>query len=419
MPRVPSDIFEVVRREEIAPSKSRLELKLVTGLSTVTIASEPGIALAVARGVPSSSPAAPRDTDLDIVFDCEGYDRYGDPRQGIGIALAVASGGIPFVIITATATALAVAYGSPVWGSVYPTGVATALAKAYGDLLLEGIRRNFVKWSNIGSSDFTVWKDNIAGEEVLDWKGWVYAVKKLGNKVVAYGENGVTVLIPNANVFTPQTVYRIGLKGKQAIAGNEAVHFFIDTDGQLFMFGETAAKASLFESASYPQKLDYSEYLSVMTNPVLSWDELNNLLYICDGTYGYVYSPQSKSLGKGPINVTGMSSQSGVLYVAAPATIVIPTFEKWTDIYDMGSRKGKSIVSLEYGIDLTKTLKAAIRYRLNKASAFSQTNWYSVDSRGLCFIQCYGQEFQFGAKTDVWESFELDYMKVNGAIYDH
>ena len=413
MPRVPSDIFEAVKRKKVVPPKSRLELKLVTGLSTVTIASEPGIAFAVARGVPSHSPAAPRDTDLDIYFDCEGYDRYGDPRQGIGIALATAYGSFPFVDFTVMGTALAVAYGSPIWGSVYSAGVGIALAKAYGDLLLEGIRRNFVKWSNIGSADFTVWKDNVAGTRPLDWKGWVYAVKKIGNKVVVYGENGVSLLIPSGNTYVLQTVHRIGLKGKQAIAGNEAVHFFVDTDGQLFMFGETVRKAS------FPENLDYSEYLASMNNLVLSWDELNKLLYICDGTTGYVYSPNSKSLGKGPANVTGIGLQSETLYVVAPAAIVIPSFEKWTDVYDMGSRRGKSIVSLEYGADLTETLKASIKYRLNKASAFSQTGWYSVDSRGMVFISAYGQEFQFGAKVDVYEQFEIDWIKIYGAIYDY
>jgi len=407
MPRVPSDIFSVVEISQPIISKSRLEMKLVTGLSAVVIDAEPGIAYAVAKGVPSHSPAAPRNTDLDIYFNCEGYDINGNARQGVGISLAVAYGSIPFIDFVATATSVAYAYGSPNWGLVYD-GTATALAKAYGELLLEGIKRNWVKWSNIGSADFTVWKDNVAGERPLDWKGSVHAIKKLLNKMVIYGENGVSYFLPVEKYFDLLTIYRLGLKGKNAVAGDEKTHYFVDTAGQLWELSETL------------KLLGYSEYLANLgSNTVLSWDVKNSLLYLCDGISGYVYSSRSNSIGKGPSNITGVGSQDGLMYVVSPAAVTTPSFEICTDIYDMGTRKNKTIFEIELGTNIAGMLQVSIDYRNDFRAAFSQTAWKDVSKRGNCFLTALGREFRIRAKMKNYEYFEVDYVVARGIVHAH
>lgn len=287
-----------------------------------------------------------------------------------------------------------------------------------GDIWIDSTKKNWVKWSNIGSSDFTIGKDNIAGARPLDWKGWVYSIKKLGSKVIAYGENGVSVLIPLDNTYGMQTIYRIGIKGRQAVAGDHSIHFFIDKIGQLFSLGELTRKSSLFEETTYPEKLGYSEYLSVMTDPVLSWDSLNNLLYICDGAYGYIYSSKDKSLGKGPINVTGISYQGGSLYVAASATIVTPTFEVCTDIFDLGSRKTKVIKHVEVGTDLIGPLRGAIEFRIDKGGEFISTPWTYVNPNGVFYLPCFGIEFKFKLSLLSYESFEIDYIRISGNFHN-
>jgi hypothetical protein len=375
--QTPKTIFEVARGIPLVPPASRLELKLAS--SNLVIETDPAVAYAVASGVLTlSSLIGIIDHDLDITFNCNGYDANGDAYQGVGFD-----------------------------------------AFAYGDILLENLKSNWVKWSNIGSLDFTVGRDNVAGERPLDWKGFVYAVKKLGNKAVVYGKNGVSILIPAGNTYGLQTVHRIGLKGKQAVAGDDAGHFFVDTTGRLVILGELAMKSSLFDASMRPEKLDYSEYLGTMSDLVLSWDKDNGLLYICDGEIGYVYSPGSKSLGRGPANVTGVSSQGGTLYVAAPATILMPNFEKCTDIYDFGTRKLKTVFSLEYGINVEAILQAKIDYRLDKAVEFSQTSWHDVDEKGFANITCNGREFRFRTRLTSYEWITLDYINVNGEVLEH
>jgi len=376
---------------------------------TTLIEADIATAYAHAKGVPTQSSLleAGLDPDLDITFNCLGYDANGVANQGVGFAYASASGSMPFVNANDnTASAGATASGAAIWGTVN-TGTATAYALAYGDLVLENLKKNWIAWSKIGSMDFTIDRKNIAGTRALDWSGWTYCVKKLGGKAVAYGENGVSFLIPSGKAWGLKTIYRVGLKSKQAVAGTEDIHFFIDNKDQLFSLSEGL------------QKLDYSEYLTVLTDPVLSFDIEANLLYICDGTYGFVYSPIDKSLGKGPVNITGISSQGGTLYVAAPAAITTPAFEICTDIYDAGSRAPKTLWAVEVGTNIEQALSVCINHRKSKAESFSSTPWTITNPSGVAFIPCYGVEFQFRVKADEYEEFDPDYINVFGAIHGY
>jgi hypothetical protein len=271
------------------------------------------------------------------------------------------------------------------------------------------LRKNWVKWSNIGSLNFDIWKDNVAGERPVDWKGWTYAIKKLANKVVVYGQNGISLLTPVNNFWGMSTVSRVGLLQRGAVCGNDFVHFFIDKKGRLCRLDEQT------------EMLGYEEYLaSLGPSLVMSYDEYNQLIYICDGNVGYVYSTRSKSLGEGPENITGAGYQDGTLYLtASETTVTIEPFEICTDIYDFGSRKNKSVVDIDVGTNVSQTLYAAIDYRLSEAASFASTPWVRVNPNGKASLPCFGVEFRFKFKVLAYEQFDLDYLRVNGVVHNY
>ena len=152
----------------------------------------------------------------------------------------------------------------------------------------------------------------------------------------------------------------------------------------------------------------------------MTYDALNNLVYMCDSIKGYVFDVVTESLGEGPINISSFGNQEGASYIGAPgASIANVPFEICTDIYDLGARTNKTIYSLEFGVDLTSGLYAAIDYRRNKAAACVQTPWYLVSPHGRVFITAFGREFRFRAKVLAYEYFELDYIKIEGEINDY
>jgi len=380
---------------------------LIVGVGN-TIADGSCIMTAKSSGVYSVVVPRERDPALDLTFDCAGTSSQGVLDQGILVFTTSQEGEWAAIVINVATDV--------------PTATMSILGDFAGDMAVSGLltltlsllpsgtipfisatKKNWIKWSDIGELNFTVGKSNVAGERPLDWKGYVYAVKKLRGKPIVYGENGVSFLVPSGIVFGLDTIYRVGLKGKHAVAGDEAKHFFVDAFGQLWKLSDGM------------QFLDYSEYLSTLNDSlVVSYDKLNNLVYICDGSVGYVYDVVTGSLGKCQPNITGLDYQSGVQYVTASATITTDPFEICTDIYDLESRVGKTIFSLEFGTDVTTALYAAIDYRRSKAADFVQTPWYLVSSVGNVNITAYGREFRIRAKTLAYEYFELDYIKVNG-----
>jgi len=354
----------------------------------------------------SHTPAAARNPELDQTLYLS-YASVTDSLLTVTILGTWLNVGIAAAPIVVTLSQLGSFPAGLVWKGEVTLGVD--LEFMIGTLMTtEMPRKSWVKWSNIGSLDFTIWKDNVAGERPLDWKGWVYQLKKLGKKVVAYGENGVSFLTPVETAWGLQTISRVGVRSKQAVCGNEFVHFYVDKEGRLCRIGDDI------------EILDYSEYLGAMLDSVvLSYDELNQLIYICDGLEGYVYSVRDKSMGTGPANVTGAGVQSGTFYVTAAGTISIPVFNLCTDIYDLGNRRNKTIHSMDIGTDLTTGLYAAIDYRLDKKVAFATTPWTTVNPNGVANLPCFGVEFRFRLKLLTYEQFEPDYIRVNGVQHNY
>ncbi len=357
----------------------------------------------------SKFPAA-RNTLLDQTLVCTGTDSNG---KAFGLILTGSMEGGWYNTNFGTATTNLLELEGEILGNFVYGLIFTGLLEATGSILPAGTfipfrgvtTQNWIKWSDIGSIDFTVGRDNVAGERPLDWSGYVYCVKKLGGKIVVYGENGVSLLTPVSTAMGLETVHRIGLKGKHAVAGTDAKHFFVDNEGKLFRI------------TSGMEELGYEEYLSDMNSCiVLSYDEKRDLLYICDGVLGFVYSPDSKSLGKCPANITGIGYKSGVEYVTSSSVISTDAFEICTDIFDFGVRAGKTVFTVELGTDLTVGLYVAVDWRRNKAGAFQTTPWSPVSAQGRANAVSYGREFRIRVKSASYEYFELDYIKVNGVI---
>ena len=411
MYKVPSTIFEalpIVSLVESPPSSLVNRPRVYEGLEIVA---EPIIVTLQIRGTITHSPPAPINPSLNTSIITSGIEVE---VSVLGSWLNVNKSAGPIVVTLSV-------LGTLIIGKLLSSAALLTITVSMGspEILTTGSKQNWIKWANIGNLDFTIWKDNIAGERPLDWHGWTYDIKKLGNKVIVYGEGGVSMLAPSGNTYGMLSVYKAGLKSRQAVAGDDKVQFFIDASGNLFSLGEVAMKSSLFESSIVPDRLGYAEYLSTMVNPVLSWDTLNKLLYICDGTSGYIYSAADKSLGSGPNNITGIGLRGDTLHITASSDIVNPIFEICTDIYDMGSRKNKTISTVELGTDVVGDLWVALDYRKDKAVDFETLGWHKVSPNGVTNIPCFGVEFRIRAKRTSYAYFELDYVRVNGIVHDY
>ncbi len=405
---IPEDVFrspELPRKTPEPPRLSKLvfnELDLFISSDVTTLT-----AYCVLQGIPTTWPLdqVPINYNLDTVFDAE------DELSAIGtLSGSINTSLITDGILTAEGT-LSAGYniGNILGETLIGTGTIS------GTLLLLNLRKNWAQWAKFGTVDFTKDKTNKSGDVPFDWNGYVWKILVLGGTPVAYGENGVSVMskVSTKYGFTYgyKTIYTVGLKGKGAAVGTKdnSAHFFIDQEGQMWKLSDKL------------EMLDYSEFLSVLTGTkiAMSIDENNGFIYICDGTYGFIYNIRTGSMTSGPVNVSGIGVRDGSLYITAPATIAIPGFEKWTDIQDMRTRKTKTIEALEVGVDLSIAMQASIEWRMDKVTAFSRLPWVYVSPRGVAHLFCTGVEFRFGLKTATYADFEIDHLNIIGVINDN
>jgi hypothetical protein len=349
-----------------------------------------------------------RDPSLDITFNCLNVDRLGNFEGGVPKLSLIVYGGWLGIGITADPAVLSLSVDGDWLGSLLIAGtVILGPVYPYADAAFGPPRNNWVKWSDVGSISFEQNIKNISGERPLDWIGEVYEIKKLGSKVVVYGSGGISYLIPFENTYGLKTINRIGLLGSMAVTGTDEGHFFIDALGMLHLLTDKITK------------LDYSEYLSELVNPIILMDESRDLLYICDGILGFVYSIRDQSLGVGPNNLTGFIFVEGEMLICSSGPIEIPSFEICGDVIDVTSRKPKSITSVEFSTVSTGRFEAAIDYNTLDSMDFHTTPWVPVGPTGVAFVKAYGQEFRIRLRLLGIEKAYLDLYRVNGIIHGY
>ena len=383
--------------------------KVICNGTNLTIFADPIEISVTQHGLFSQWPAAERNPDLDQTFDCYGDDRHGNADQGVPKITVELGGTWLNKTIFADPIEINVSQeGRCVIGKLIlldPIEVAIEI-HSYG-AILELTRNNWVKWSKIGYLDFTVDESNVANEQPLKWYGSVYRILKLGDFLVAYGENGITALAPKDVAYGMREISYTGILGKSAAIGTDIEHFFIDVSGKLFRF-----------SPDKLEELGYSEFLLQMTDPVMSLDSIKNLLYICDGTYGFIYNTRDKSFGSGPVNLTGIDSRGNTRYAVSPSSLTVPKFDVCTDIYDMGTRKAKNIHSVEIATNLSEHLELLIKYKTSNREEFKSSPWFLVNPDGIAYSPCYGIEFKFRIRSFILEQFQIDRLKINGSIHN-
>jgi hypothetical protein len=349
---------------------------------------------------------------MAIRFNCASYDRFGNYGGGFlrcKTSLSAVFTGISNSVSTLTLGGISIDGGLII---SYPqSGDALDISgdiRISGDYITDAIINAKIQWSDIGSFSFDIDKKNIAGEAPLNWKGYVWKIIPLGSDIMVYGSGGITKLTPKGNVFGMQDLSKVGIANAWSISGTDKLHMFVDKRNRLC---KVVDKIYI---------LGYEEYLEEMTNPILLYDELNQLVFICDGTYGYIYSIEDESLGTGPINLTGIGYSEGVLYVVASGTVAMPKFEILTDIIDLGTRKHKTIQQIEVGTNLSRRVfNASVEYNSSLTGQFRSVGWHSVTPEGVATIHCFGKEFKIGIKCLGLDEFEIDYVKIRGFIHDY
>lgn len=264
-----------------------------------------------------------------------------------------------------------------------------------------GASQNWVWWSTIGTGDllwlwdatlmvygsyaaspelgydednpyiFDLLRRNEMGLAPMPFRGQIYRMLPLGDRVVVYGSDGANLLqpiqspVPTMATRDIQGLERgIGAAGRGCVGGGTTRHVMIDNDAVLWLIAPTE------HGQIAAQRLGYETYLSALTldDTVISYDPDQHEFWICDGTYAYVLTP--RGLG-GPMDLkpTSMArTESGLVGPRVDSTQLATKFDLRTAYMDLGERDYKHTSAIQMQARDVSNARAAMAYRYNQGS---------------------------------------------------
>lgn len=285
-----------------------------------------------------------------------------------------------------------------------------------------------VAWSRIGSANFTVDKENVAGFRHMPGPCTVLKVLPLDTGIVVYTNRGVWGLRPIAEPavgFALVDITDHECAGRDAAAGDGKGHVFIDSLGDLWAIGADF-------KAEY---LGYKEFLSdIKADPILSYDSVNARFFCSTDDAGFVLRlhggrdaraiTAAERVQYGLTEVRQIVTSCAFLNGSALGTAVNLSgstdaeFRLMTDVMDFGQRSQKTIQTIELGGDSTAELYVAADWRMDKTAAWASTGWVRTNPQGVAALPVAGVEFRFKVKSSNFSGLNLDYMLLKFKMTD-
>lgn len=336
----------------------------------------------------------------DTIFNCAANNKAGVIDVGAGVDGDLLSR----TILTNTTITVTLGMDADALEGIV-VGEAIELTVGFGALedsdnpivYIQPSKRNWVAWSKIGEASFVQDRTNEAGDRPMDWSGWAWQVKKLDKFVIVYGEKGITVMNPveqPASTFGFNDISQIGIASAWSICGNDNVHYFITSVGDLWKFTREG-----------PENLGFREFLSGLTNPILVYDEKNTRVFISDGSSGFVFDD---GLGGGYVSVTGITND----YMVSPELLAGVPCSIMTDIVDLGHRGIKTISFVEVGTNTNEDLFVALDFRYTKDEAWRTSSWVRTNPEGVARAGISAVEFRVRLQQTVYDPIRIDYINL-------
>ena len=276
---------------------------------------------------------------------------------------------------------------------------------------------NTVMWSQIGRVEFRIDNETTrtAGYTNMPWGEWktglVYKIKKLGNKVVVYGDGGKAFLNPISAPISGYGLERLpgaGVRSGFHVDGDDSIHGFIDSN-----YNFCTASEKGFNTLGYKE---FMEDLVDNGTTKVSYEPTNRRFYISNGIKGYVLTEQG--LYTTHQLVTSIGNYRGKLLCGFFDDTEDEEYRIVTDTLDFGIRGIKTIETMEIGVDSPEEVYGAVDYRYDKTGDFTRSNWKRTNKEGDVAIIKSAPEFRLCVKTRLYDEVSVDYMNVSVKLVD-
>jgi len=277
---------------------------------------------------------------------------------------------------------------------------------------------NTVMWSQIGRVEFRIDDSTTrtAGYMNMPWGEWktgvVYKVKKLGQKVLVYGDGGKGFLVPINQPVSGYGFERVsgaGIRSGFHIDGDDEVHGFIDADYDFWIV-----------KGDYQfQKLGYNEFMKDLVEngtTKVSYESQSKRFYISNGVKGYVLTEQG--LYSTHQLVTSIGNYRGQTLCGFFDDSEDEEYRLVTDTLDFGIRGIKTVETMDIGVDSPTEVYGAVDYRYDKTGDFARSTWKRLNKEGSVGIIQSAPEFRLCVKSTSYADVNVDYINTMIKVVD-
>ena len=296
-----------------------------------------------------------------------------------------------------------------------------------------GLDQNWAYWTSIGGGDlmwflqpekaivgninapghgeenpiiFEFLQRNDSGFMPLGFKGKALAVKTLGEGVVAYGEDGVSVLrrySDPAPTFGLLHTYKIGIANRGAIGGNDVEHLFIDNTGTLWHIGPD------FQAV----ELGYRDFFSPLVgyDMCISLDEQRREWYIVgknskQEVCSYLLTQSGLcSISKAPTSIYNVSGRTvGAYFDSGSRKTVLET-----DIFDLGDPYIKTLFLIQIVAEQPENTKffVTLKMRIQAGGEWFTIGPKATDRTNRVVFYVTGVEFKVIVEAENYEGIKI------------
>lgn len=267
-------------------------------------------------------------------------------------------------------------------------------------------KENWVAWGGIGRVELDTLlskedRSNTSGFMPMGFSGDIYTIKKLGDKIIVYGAQGISAMKPGSirpyktmAQFGREDLFDFGIAGRNCVAGDEKIHTFIDNLGYLHAMDATGKHS----------RLGYKNFISNLDSEiVITQDVLKSEYYISDGSRCYVMATGMSEVFQCPSGLVRQGAALyGTTYNAADTTAYITT-----NSFNMMTDSIKTVQTVEAMMAGTN-LQGAIDYKYQPSEAFTRGMVKNISRHGTFVPMISGVDFRLHLKASTYVDFSVD-----------
>lgn len=238
----------------------------------------------------------------------------------------------------------------------------------------------------------------------IPWNGNILALKKLGNDIIVYTDNGIGYLRAIEGGYTCKYLTDLGIMNGLCVAGDDNSHVFIDKQNRIW---------TIKNNLQF-QLQDYSEFITQLSDDIrCSFDSLNDDVYISGGPTlygpkGYCFNRSLEVLSE--VQNAPWSLTTNGTSLLSPVQSGSGGFLIKTQILDAGTRAVKTVDFIEIGKSTFTDITATLDFKAKTGSMISGDPETPTEAGIVDFVQsCI--DFQITvAGTDSEDDETIQYM---------